>query len=70
MSDMEQLYEKILAYTNDLLHDHDPLEVAAILTTVAMRMYRTALDDQEYENMIDAISDSRSAIKSFTPTLN
>jgi hypothetical protein len=65
--DMLKVYEKVLVFANDMCGKHDHLEVAAIMTTVALGIYRTALEPEDYEAMVDAISNNRDNIKSFKP---
>lgn len=44
-----------------------PLEIAAVLVTVGLSLYRTLLSPQDYEAMIDEISSKRHDIKILNP---
>jgi len=68
MSDeLLEVYEKVLVFANEMCGKYDHLQVAAIMTTVSLGIYRTALDAEDYEAMVDAISNNRDNIKSFKP---
>lgn len=42
-----------------------PMACAAIMTKLALMMYKTSLGAEEYNLMVDSISDSRHLIKTF-----
>ena len=60
-----KLYNSYLQFTDDQLNDHDAMAVAGIMLAQALSIYRTAMNDEDYNNMIDTISDSRDKVKSF-----
>jgi hypothetical protein len=43
----------------------NPFACAAIMTKLAFMIYKTSLNAEDYNSMINAISDSRHEIKSF-----
>jgi len=45
---------------------YSPMEIAAILTRVALQIYRTTLSDTDYNQMIDFISESRNEVERFS----
>ena len=45
--------------------EHSPLEIAAIMMTQALSIYRTSMSENEYNKMVDAISDNRDKVKTF-----
>ena len=55
-----QVYDDLLDHVMHLLNDHQrPVElVAGTMMAIAQRLYRTALNDQEYERMMDVIRDA------------
>jgi hypothetical protein len=63
--DMLALYNKYLQFTDDQLTNHDAMAVAGIMLAQALSIYKTAMNDEDYNNMIDTISDSRHKVKSF-----
>ena len=42
-----------------------PMASAAIMVKLALMIYKTSLDPEEYNSMVDNISDSRNLIKRF-----
>lgn len=42
-----------------------PYACAAVMTKLAFMIYKTSMNDEDYNSMIDSISDSRDQIKSF-----
>ena len=65
---MAQLRERVLeAVLAELQAGLTPLEIAAILNTVGLSIYRTVLDDTEYHRVTDAMHDSRDLIGSLAP---
>jgi len=69
MSQLEQLYSNYLEFTNRMVGQYDPMEVAAIMMTQALSIYKTSLDEVAYNKMVDSISASRSQVHKFTPTI-
>jgi hypothetical protein len=60
------VYESYLRITNGLIEsDHDPLMLAAVLSTIGLSIYRTMLNETDYDLMIDAIGDFKDQIKMF-----
>jgi hypothetical protein len=65
MSQLEKLYSNYLEFTGHMVGQYDPMEVAAIMMTQALTIYKSALSEEEYNQMVDNISASRSKIKTF-----
>ena len=55
-----KVYEDLLEHAMHLLNDHQkPVElVAGSMMAIAQRLYKTALNDQEYERMMDVVRDA------------
>lgn len=64
----EELYSKYMAFHSVMLEKHRPLEIAAIMMTQALSIYRTILSEEEYQKMVDNISDLRDQVKIFEGT--
>lgn len=64
----EELYSKYMAFHSVMLEKHRPLEIAAIMMTQALSIYRTILSEEEYQKMVDNISDLRDQVKTFEGT--
>ena len=60
MEDTTKVYDDLLDHVMHLLNDHSqPVElVAGTMMAIAQRLYRTALNEQEYERMMDVIRDA------------
>jgi len=62
---LQRLYNNYLEFTDHMCIEHSPMEVAAIMMTQALSLYRSSLNEDEYNNMVDMISASRSQVKTF-----
>jgi hypothetical protein len=70
MSDnLHELYNSYLEFTSEMVEQYGAMEVAAIMMTQALSIYRTSLDEIEYNNMVDNISSSRDKVKKFIPDI-
>jgi len=60
MKETNKVYEDLLDHVMHLLNDHQkPVElVAGSMMAIAQRLYKTALNDQEYERMMDVVRDA------------
>ena len=60
MKETNKVYEDLLDHVMHLLNDHQkPVElVAGTMMAIAQRLYKTALNDQEYERMMDVVRDA------------
>lgn len=65
MDSQDELYAKYLKFTDLMLEDYEPLQVAAIMSVIALSMYKTCLDEEGFNQMVDQISASRKSVKSF-----
>jgi hypothetical protein len=67
---LQRLYNQYLEFTDHMCGKHSPMEVAAIMMTQALSLYRTNMSEDEYNKMVDMISASRTQVKTFdTPVL-
>lgn len=61
---LEQTYQDVLAFASvKVAEGRTPFEVAAALVTIGASIYRTTLNESEYELMMDAISTSRDRVQ-------
>jgi len=67
MSDdkLQELYDSFLGFADLQCGEHGPLEVAAIMMAQALTIYKSALSDEDYNKIVDNISDSRDKVKTF-----
>jgi len=67
---LQRLYNQYLEFTDHMCVEHSPMEVAAIMMTQALSLYRTNMDEDDYNRMVDVISASRTQVKTFeTPVI-
>jgi hypothetical protein len=67
---LENLYQDYWAFHATMIDkDHSPIAIAAILVTQALSIYKTVLEEDEYERMVDSISDSRDKVIKLTPDM-
>ncbi len=61
----EDLYKKYMAFNGIMLEDHKPLEVAAILVIQGLTFYKTFMDAEDYQKIVQSIYDKRDQVKTF-----
>jgi hypothetical protein len=66
-SGLDDLYQEYWLIHSQKLSTYDPLEVAAVLMAQAMTIYKTVLDDKDYNKIVDDISTMRDRVKILTP---
>jgi hypothetical protein len=67
---LQRLYNNYLEFTDHMCLENSPMEVAAIMMTQALSIYRTSMDEADYNRMVDTISASRTQVKTFeTPVI-
>lgn len=62
---LQQLYDNYLEFTDHMVGVHGSNQVAAVMIAQALSIYRSTLDEQDYHQMVDVISASRTQIHSF-----
>ena len=60
MDDHKKIYEEFFEHAMHLLNDHQqaPELVAGTMIAIAQRIYKTQLNDEEYEEMMEVIKDA------------
>ena len=56
--ELEQIYNDIFGDAIQYMRDYEVQAVAATYMAIAMRLYKTHLDDDAYEDMIKTVMDS------------
>lgn len=65
---LDELYQNYWAIHSQMIDKgHSPLEIAAILVAQSMSIYKTMLDSEEYDDMVDSISNMRYNVKELKP---
>ena len=63
-SELEDLYAEYLRFHAErIMAGNDPMAVAGVLMAQALSMYRTALNEDEYNQLVDEISRQRDNVK-------
>ncbi len=61
----EVLYGKYLQFTGIMLEDYDAMEIAAIMVTQGLGLYRTCMTEEDYEKIVKSIYDKRNQVRTF-----
>ena len=56
--DLEKIYNDVFADATEYMDDYEVQAVAATYMAIAMRLYKTHLDDEEYKSMIQTVMDT------------
>ena len=56
--DLEKIYQDVYADAVEYMHDYEVQAVAATYMAIAMRLYKTHLDEEEYKAMIQTVMDT------------
>ena len=56
--ELEQIYNDIFGDALEYMHDYEVQAVAATYMAIAMRLYKTHLEDSEYKSMIETVMES------------
>ena len=58
--DLEQLYFDLTHYAAEKIQEgSDVLEVSALLIRVGLELYRTSMNEEDFDKMVDFISENR-----------
>ena len=63
---LQEVYDEYLDFTIRMINDTNALSVAAIMMAQSLSIYKTAMNDEEYNAMVDNMSASRDQVKKFT----
>jgi len=56
--DLEKIYNDVFGDATKYMDDYEVQAVAATYMAIAMRLYKTHLDESEYESMIQTVMES------------
>ena len=62
---IEDLYAKYLQFTAVMLEEYKDIEIAGVMITQALSMYRTVLPEDDYQRMVKSIYERRNDVKTF-----
>lgn len=60
-----ELYTEYLKFADTMAAEYGPLPVAGIMVAQALTIYKSALSPEEFDSMVDNISQSRDQVKTF-----
>jgi hypothetical protein len=67
---LENLYQDYWTFHASMIDkDHSPLAIAAILMTQSLSIYKTILEEDEFNSIVDSISDKRDKVIKLTPDM-
>jgi len=56
--ELEKIYNEVFGDAVEYMHDYEGQAVAATYMAIAMRLYKTHLDDEEYRSMIQTVMET------------
>ena len=62
---IEDLYAKYLQFTSVMMEDYKDIEIAGVMITQALSLYRTVLAEEDYQRMVKSIYERRNDVKTF-----
>ena len=62
---LEEIYQEIFKDALDYMEEHEVQAVAATYMAIAMRLYKTHLEDDAYRQMIETVMDTE--VKPYNP---
>ena len=62
---IHDLYAKYLQFTSVMLEEYKDLEIAGVMITQALSMYKTVLAEDDYQRMVKSIYERRNDVKTF-----
>ena len=66
--ELNELYQEYWSIHAKMIDkEHNPLEIAAVLMAQSLSIYKTILDQDEYDSMVDSISDMRDRVQKLEP---
>jgi hypothetical protein len=64
---LDKMYVEYADFTARILADEsEPLKAAAVMATLAASLYRTVLNEEDYNAMMDTISATRGRVQKIT----
>ena len=62
---LEKIYQEIFEDAVDYMKEHEVQAVAATYMAIAMRLYKTHLEDDAYQQMLETVMETE--VKPYTP---
>jgi hypothetical protein len=66
-AELMMLADRFYKLTSDLVVEgHKPFAIAAVHVMIALQIYKTSLSREDYNQMVDSISDNRDKIRALS----
>jgi len=64
---MDEIYNAAQGFAGGLMTEFNvnPLEIAAVFSAISLQIYKSNLSEEEFNEVVDAISDSRTLVRPF-----
>lgn len=63
---LQEIYDRYMAFTDELAGEYGSiLEIAAVMMTQALSIYKTTMSEEDFNRMVDTISANREEVKTF-----
>jgi len=59
----ESLYQKYMAFNKIMLEEHPPIEIASIMMIQGLTFFKTVMDDEDYQKIVQLMYDKRNEVK-------
>jgi hypothetical protein len=66
--DLQTLYNEYMEFTGKKITEGNAMAVAGIMLAQALSIYKTALSSDEFDQIIQTISDTKNQVKTFQPS--
>ena len=63
--ELQEIYDKIFEQSVKHMKKYEPQMVAGTLMAIAIRLYKTTLDDDGFHAMLQTVLDSERSVKSY-----
>jgi len=63
--ELQEIYDKIFGQAVRHMKKHEPQMVAGTLMAIAIRLYKTTLDDDGFSQMLETVLDSEKEIRPY-----
>jgi|TARA_X000001036_G_scaffold279813_1_gene259900 hypothetical protein len=65
--DIQAVYAAVQGFSHNIMGKMgiDPLVVAAVLASTALSIYKTTLSPEDFDNIVEAIAESRGSVKDY-----
>lgn len=59
---IESLYTKVLQFVDAMSIEHSAFEIAAVMSSLSLSIYKSTLSEEDFHRMVDTISSSRDRV--------